>query len=97
MFGYSKDQFDCLITNIEDDIAFVVVADEDGEKSFMEIPREDLENFDITFKEGNVFNFILKQFLGWEKVIFKPVVVKSYTAEEIKAKRKYYEEKYGDV
>lgn len=97
MFGYSKEIFGCIITRIEDDIAHVQLNDKNGERSFMEIPREDFDRFNITFKEGNVFNFILKQFFEWEKIILKPVVVKRFTAEEIEAKRKYYEEKYGDV
>lgn len=97
MIGYSKETFGCLITDIKDDIADVELSDKDGEKSFMEIPRKDLESCGITLKEGNIFKFILKNFLGWEKIIFKRIVTQSYTAEEIEVKRKYYEEKYGDV
>lgn len=97
MFGYSKESFGCIITDIEDNIAYVELSDNDGDKSCMEIPKEDLEKFNITLKKGNVFNFIHKSFLGWEKISFKPVVVESYTRKEINATRKKYEEKYKDV
>jgi hypothetical protein len=97
MFGYSKDKFDCLITHTEDNIAFVELADKDGEMSFMEIPKEDLEQSNITFKAGMLFEFILQQFFGWEKIKFVPIERKIYTQEEIDEKLKYYEEKYGDV
>ncbi len=97
MFGYSKEKFGCIITDIEDNIIHVELSDNDGDLATMEIPKEDLERFNITLKKGNVFNFIHKSFLGWEKISFKPVVVQSYTKKEIDATRKKYEEKYGDI
>lgn len=97
MFGCKKEKFNCLITDIENKIAYVELSDQDGKKSFMEIPKEDLERFNITFKKGNVFKFILKQFLRWEKIVFKPIVTKVYTQKEINTTIKYYKEKYGDI
>ncbi len=97
MFGYSKESFSCVINRFEDNIAHIELTDSNGDKSFMEIPKEDLEKFNITFKQGNIFKFILKQFLGWEKTIFKPIVIKSLTEKEIETTIKYYEERYGDV
>ena len=97
MLGYSKDTFNCLITHTENEIAYVDLADKNGEKSFMEIPFGDLKNRNIECKAGIMFSFTQKCFLGWEKLIFTPIKRKIYTKEEIEAKRKYYEEKYGDI
>ena len=97
MLGYNKYKFDCLITRTEDNIAYVELADKDGEISFMEIAFDILEGNKIECKSGILFKFTLKQFFGWEKCEFTPIERKTYTQEEIEAKRKYYEEKYGDV
>jgi len=97
MFGFSREKFSGLITRTEDNIAFVDVADKDGEKSFMEIPKEDLEQSKILFKAGILFDFTLTQFCGWERINFIPHERKIYTKEEIEAKQKYYAEKYGDI
>jgi len=82
---------------IEKDMASVDVIDKDGEKSFMEIPKDDFEKFKIEFKPGIIFSFILKQFLGWEKLVFKPVKRTPISRDEWDKTLKYYEEKYGDV
>ena len=97
MFGYSKEKFECHISHTKDDIAYVDLADKDGEISFMEISREDLERSDVTFKAGILFEFILKQFLGREKTKFIPIKRKTYTQKQIDATFKYYEEQYGDI
>jgi hypothetical protein len=97
MLGYSKEKFDCIIGYIENSIAYVELTDKDGEKSFMEIPKGDLKTYNVIFKVGSRFIFVLRQFLGWEKIRFKPLVLRTYTKEQIEETRKYYEEQYGDV
>ena len=97
MLGYSKEKFECFITHIENDVASVDVIDKDGEKSFMEIPKDVFVSSKIIFSAGTIFSFTLKNFLGWEKAVFKPVVRKKYTPEEFDKIKKHYEEKYGDV
>ena len=93
----SKEKFECIITSTEDGVAYVELADDDCETSFMEIPREDLEQSNIAFKSGILFEFILQQFFGWEKTKFIPIERKTYTQEEIDATMKYYEKQYGDI
>lgn len=97
MLGYSKEKFECFITRTEEEIAYVDLADKDGEQSFMEIPFELLKGNKIECKAGILFSFVLKTFFGWEKLAFIPIKRRIWTKEEIEAKRKYYEEKYGDI
>jgi hypothetical protein len=97
MLGYSFDKFGCFITNIEDDIAFVTLCGKDDDKSYMEIPIDDLKDNGIVCKPGMIFRLTATQFLGWQKICFIPLPKVPVTLEEIKKLRKDYAEKYGDV
>ncbi len=97
MFGYSREYFEGLIEHIEKDIAHVRVIGNNEELSFMEIPKSDLISEKINFKAGILFSFVLKQFCGWEKIIFSPIKKKNMTQEQMNILTKKYEEKYGDV
>ena len=98
MFGYSKKQFNSFITSVEDSVAFVTVIDEDLEKSYMEIPVEDLKNSNIECKAGIIFSFTFRKWLMWEKVIFIPSSIKRkpLSEEEINHTMNLYE-KYKDL
>lgn len=97
MFGYSRNKFGCFITSIEENIAYVTLCDKDGEKSFMEIPVEDLEDNNILCETGVIFRFFVTQLLGWEKISFVSSTKPIMPFEEVKKLRKCYEEKYGDI
>ena len=98
MFGYSKKTFGCFIGYIVNDIAFVEVVDIKINKSFMEIPKDDLVSSKIVFKPGTIFEFTFEKFLGWEKVTFKPSKCGlGMTKEERDGILKKYEDKYGDL
>lgn len=97
MFSYSKEYFEGLIEHIENDIAHVRVIGNNEELSFMEIPKNDLIPAKINFKAGILFSFVLKQFCGWEKIIFSPIKRKSITQEQMNTLTRKYKEKYGDV
>ena len=97
MFSYSKEYFEGLIDKVEYNTAHISVVDSNDKTFFMELDKEELERFSITFKAGILFSFVLKQFCGWEKIIFSPIKRKSTTQEEMKILTKKYKEKYGDV
>lgn len=98
MFGYKKEIFECCITHVDNNIAFVVLTNLDTDEiSTMEIPKEDLYKFNINFKERIVFNLTFKYFLGWEKIYMEPIVSKIYAKEEFENICKKYEEKYRTV
>lgn len=97
MFGYNKESFECLIRNIENDVAFVDMIDEEDETSYIEIPKEDFDKFKIEFKAGNMFYLILKYFMGWEKCTMTPIKRKLISKEESGKLTKYYEKKYRSV
>lgn len=98
MFGYSKDSFGCSIGYVKNGIAFVEVTDKDGDKSFMEIDKGDLIAAKIIVSVGTIFSFTLKNFLGWEKITFKPIKRgRKITREEVDRILKKYEDRYGDL
>ena len=98
MLGYSKEKFECFITHIENDVASVDVIDKDGEKSFMEIPKDVFVSSKIIFSAGTIFSFTLKNFLGWEKTVFKQCnPKKGFSREEVDRLLKKLEDKYGDL
>lgn len=91
------ESFEGLITDIEDNVAFVTLVGESESESYMEIPCGDLQKYEIECKEGIIFSLLLKHRGDWEKVEFarteRPPMMKS----EFDDLLKYYEEKYGDV
>lgn len=98
MLGYSKEKFGCFITSIEDDIASVTLCDHDGEKSYMDIPIDDLKDSGVMCETGKIFRLIATQLIGWQKISFIPITkTNKFSLEEVRRLRKYYEEKYGDV
>ena len=97
MFGYRKEYFEGLIECIENDIAYVEAIGNDDETSFMEIPKDDLINSKISFKAGVIFSFVLKQFCGWEKMIFKPIKRKKIKQKDMDSSHMKYKKKYGDI
>lgn len=97
MLGYHREKYGCFIRNIEKDIAYVDIIDENGETSFMDISLKDLLSSRIQPKVGTIFQFIHTTFLNWEKIVFKKVPKKIATNKEIQKMLKDYEEKYGDV
>ena len=99
MLGFYKEKFECLITNIVDDVAFVHLhsTGEKLEESYMEIPFEDLEKYKINCKIGELFTAIFRKWKDWEKMTFIPLVRESVTQKEFDDLKKYHEDKYGDV
>lgn len=97
MFGYSYDKFGCFITGIEDDIASITLCDKNGEKSYMDIPIDDLEANGVVCETGKIFRLTVTMLLGWQKISFIPLPKIPIFKEEVEELRKYYEEKYGDV
>ena len=98
MFGYHKEKFGCFITNIEDNIVYADLCN-DNKRFNMGILLEDLEKRKIKCKVGTIFTAIYKSSIWshWAIFIFNPSKKLSYTKREIEEVRKYYEEKYGDV
>jgi hypothetical protein len=91
------ESFEGFITKIEDNLAFVTLVDDAGEKSYMEIPIEDIQRDKIECKLGIIFSFLLRRRGNWEKVEFSPIQRPSMTKAKIDELINYYKEKYGDV
>jgi len=89
--------FEGFITALENNIASVTLVDDSGEKSYMEIPCEDLQKFKIECKAGALFSFSLKRRGDWESVELAPTHRPPMTRAELDKLLDYYEEKYGDV
>ena len=94
---YSKSKFDAYIFKVEDDIAYVQVVDDDGEKSYMEIPSEVLEGDNIKFKTGVIFHITHKRLGKWEKIEMFPSKKAVVTQREVDKILEGYREKYKDV
>lgn len=97
MFGYSKEKFEGWITRIKDEVAWVDIVDDDGKKSYMEIPVKVLKDKRIKTKPGVIFSMFFKSWFRWEWFVFSPIKQKHMPEEEFDALYKYYEDKYGDV
>jgi len=91
------ESFECFITEIDDDVAFVTLVDDIGEKSYMEIPLEDLKKNKIEHKPGTIFSFLFKRRGEWEAVELSPIKRSPMTRSELENLLNYYKEKYGDV
>lgn len=91
------ESFECFITEIDDDVAYVTLVDDVGEKSYMEIPIEDLKKNKIEHKPGTIFSFLFKRRGEWEAVELSPIKRSPMTRSEIDDLLNYYKEKYGDV
>jgi len=98
MFGFKKENFGCFITEIEDDIAYITLCNDD-KKFYMGILLKDLKNRKIECKVGTIFTAVYKElsWLKWSVFIFSPSERPSYTKEEIEAVQKYYEDRYGEI
>ena len=91
------ESFECFITEIDDDVAYVTLVDDVGEKSYMEIPVEDLKKNKIEHKPGAIFSFLFKRRGEWEAVELSPIERSPMKRSEIDDLINYYKEKYGDV
>lgn len=91
------ESFECFITEIDDDVAYVTLIDDVGEKSYMEIPLEDLKKNKIEHEPGTIFSFLFKRRGEWESVELSPIKRSQMTRSEIEDILNYYKEKYGDV
>lgn len=89
--------FEGLITKIENNIAFITLADDSGNESFMEISIEDLKKDSIDSRIGVIFYFILKQKGDWEKVELAQIKRTKLTTKEFDSLYKYYEDEYRGV
>ncbi len=94
---YSKLEFDAYIFKVEEDIAYVQAVDDDGEKSYLEIPIEDLEDNNIECKAGVIFHIIHKTLGKWEKIEFVPSKKVVVTQREVDKMIEGFREKYKDV
>lgn len=91
------ESFEGFITEIDDDVAFVTLVDDVGEKSYMEIPLGDLKKSKIEHKPGTIFSFLFKRRGEWEAVELSPIKRSPMTRSELENLLDYYKEKYGDV
>lgn len=92
-----SESFEGLITRVQNNIAFVTLADNDGNESFAEVPVEDLEKSGIEVGGGVIFSFILRQRGDWEKVELAPIKPTIMTDAEFDKLFEYYKDEYGDV
>jgi len=97
MFGFYKEEFECLIDTVEDSVAFVTLIDKDGNESNMEIPFEDLQKYKVECIPGILFIAIFKRWRNLEKMTFIPLFREAVTQKEFDELTEYYEEKYKDV
>lgn len=91
------ESFEGFITKLEGNVASVILVDDSGDKSYMEIPYEDLKKHKIECKPGILFSFVFKRRGDWETVELAPTHRPPMTRAELDKLLNYYEEKYGDV
>lgn len=97
MFGIKTTKFDAFIFKVEEQTAYIEVVDKDNEKSYMEIPTEDLEDNNIECKTGVVFHITVKKFRKWEKMEMSPCQRVVPAKREVDEMIEGYREKYKDV
>ena len=100
MLGIKTEKFVGIIDRVEKPTAYVQLSDKIGDKSYMEIPIEDLEESGILCKAGVVFRLIFKRWRGWEKIVMSPVAKKNLTVKDLKdlnEQIKEWQTKYKDV
>jgi len=100
MFGFHKEEFECLITSVIGETAFVYLMGKEKEESYMEIPIEDLEKNNIECRAQERFTIIFKKWKEWEKmtlISWSSCTDMPETQEDMDKLTKHYEEKYGEV
>tara|TARA_Y100000310_G_C20451246_1_gene700851 strand:- start:114 stop:422 length:309 start_codon:yes stop_codon:yes gene_type:complete len=91
--------YDMYIHNIKDSLANCVVLDDDGQKSYMEVPMGDLEKVCTSDKQivepGVIFLMYVKK--GGEEIDFEYVERTPISKQELNQMVQTLEKEYGDI